>query len=66
METNQQPVKHHCQCENHAHFDPNKTTPMGKKAHGYGRATKIVTPVKTVYGTFQVCTDCLNDCQKGI
>lgn len=65
MELNYPEVKQPCQCENNAHFDIKKTTPMGRKAHKYGHTTSAITAIKTPYGTFRVCTDCLNDCQKG-
>lgn len=45
-----------CVCENSDHFDSSKGEhPV---AHPYGHVCEDVEPVKTDYGTFEVCKEC--------
>lgn len=52
-----------CECEHESHFCY-ANTPNGNPAHKYGvyYAQSFITPVKTPFGTFNVCKDCAEDC----
>lgn len=52
-----------CECEHEAHFGDGNT-PNGNHGHKYGVyfAHHYIVPVKTAYGTFNVCKDCAGDC----
>lgn len=54
-----------CQCEHISHFENAQATPLGNPGHSYGRRFHPVVPVKTPWGTFEVCTDCSKDCHHG-
>jgi len=56
-----------CECEHTAHTEGTKT-PNGNFGHKYGTNffPTNLTKIKTLYGTFTVCKDCLEDCNKDI
>lgn len=56
-----------CECEHAAHFfdeGPRQHTPHRKPGHRYGThfMLRVLSPLKTAYGTFTVCSDCASDC----
>jgi hypothetical protein len=56
-----------CECEHAAHFfddGPRQHTPHGNPGHVYGTrfVPRVLSPLKTTYGTFTVCADCASDC----
>lgn len=56
-----------CECEHECHTDRNKRSPNGNPGHKYHTqyGPSYLSEVKTDYGTFTVCHDCLNDCHAG-
>ena len=54
-------MRNWCECEHISHLEYEKT-PNGKEGHDYGIKSTILIPVKTPFGTFNVCPDCANDC----
>lgn len=44
-----------CQCEHESHFDTNRTG-----VHIYGKPFIILFVVKTDYGTYHICAECMN------
>jgi hypothetical protein len=53
-----------CQCEHESHHGSDKLTPNGNPGHRYGVRfwPEYLINVKTIYGDFQVCKDCAEDC----
>ncbi len=53
-----------CECEHITHFDSTFATTDGSPDHRYGAHFEIddVRPVKTIWGTFVVCTECDTKC----
>ena len=44
-----------CDCENVSHFEPK----IHGGGHPYGAETQRTVPVKTDWGTFRLCADCV-------
>lgn len=53
-----------CECEHISHMDKKKRTPLGNPSHKYGQKYYGLKAVKTPYGTFHICSDCINDCHR--
>lgn len=48
-----------CECQHDIHFEHPKHR---GHAHKYGALSSTTQPVKTNYGTFNVCIHCKNSC----
>lgn len=57
-----------CLCEHASHFwgpeEPRTLSPNGNPNHPYGVKynAKLIKPLKTVNGTFEICEGCATDC----
>ena len=56
-----------CECEHVSHFDRGRLSPHGNPTHKYGVKyyASFMRKVKTIFNTYNVCKDCLEDCWDG-
>lgn len=59
-----EPVVGECQCEHNAHSSELAVPPSGHPMHRYGARCEV-TPVRTTYGTFNLCAHCATVCMAG-